>query len=127
MTNQRRDDPPTRGSRRVLVVAAEAAIRDLARRTLEDAGFVVLTADNSAAALNLVTTSAMSVDMLITTVPMPGLSGPSLAAELVDRLPNLRVVYVAASIDVAAEGRDFLYPPLTPVDLLRKVNAVLDR
>ena len=64
---------------------------------------------------------------------MPGLDGPSLAKQLVQRYPNLRVLYVSgythdalAERSVLASGIEFLHKPFTSSSLLARVRAVLD-
>ena len=73
------------------------------------------------------------VRLLVTDVVMPGLDGPSLANELCQRRPGLRVLDVSgyahgalAERTAVAPGFEFLHKPFTPSSLLARVRAVLD-
>jgi FixJ family two-component response regulator len=71
--------------------------------------------------------------MLITDVVMPGLSGPNLAARLMQQNPNLRVLYMSGYTDDATEvhgafwgGVPLLQKPFTPAQLAERVRMALD-
>jgi signal transduction histidine kinase len=105
-----RDEPgPSPGvaaSRTVLVVEDEPAIRRLASRALRDAGHTVLEAGSGEAALAMAESHVGPIDVLFTDIVMPGMSGPTLAAELARRYPGLRVVLTSgyAESEVARRG-----------------------
>ncbi|HKW85920.1 MAG TPA: response regulator, partial [Nitrospiraceae bacterium] len=72
-------------------------------------------------------------EMLITDVIMPGLSGPNLAARLMQQNPTLRVLYMSGYTDdavlrhgVVANGVNFLPKPFTPGAVVRTVRKTLD-
>ena len=122
-----------RGSETILVVDDTEMVRRLTRDVLAGAGYKVLEAGGADEALQVATSHAGPIDLLVTDVVMPGRNG----VELVDRLgttrPAMRVLYVSGYTDLAIvrEGlleRDaaFLQKPFTPEDLLRKVRQVLE-
>jgi len=72
-------------------------------------------------------------DILITDVVMPGLSGPNLAARLIQQNPELRVLYMSGYTDDATEihgtfwgGVPLLQKPFTPAQLAERVRMALD-
>lgn len=122
----------------VLVVEDEPAVRRVVARTLRHAGYRVLEAANGEEALVVVDTNGdTTIDVLLTDVLMPKLSGRELADKLSDRLPATRVIfmsgYTAGEIDYDAlsapsnsgVARGFLQKPFTPDVLLEKLRETL--
>ncbi|HET7321819.1 MAG TPA: PAS domain S-box protein, partial [Longimicrobiaceae bacterium] len=124
---------PVSGTETVLLVEDEVAVRVLVRRVLDRAGYRILEASSGQAALDLLADTGARVDLLLTDVVMPGMSGRELADELTARTPGLPVLYMSGYTDeaimhhgVLAEGVAFLEKPFTPDILLRKLRDVLD-
>ncbi|MEX0879130.1 MAG: ATP-binding protein, partial [Thermoanaerobaculia bacterium] len=124
---------PARGSETILLVEDERAVRDLTRRCLEASGYRVLQAEDAEEAIAVAAGHPGQLDMLLTDVIMPGVSGPELARRLVAGRPDLRVLFVSGYTDqaMASErilepGASFLQKPFTPDTLARKVRDVLD-
>jgi CheY-like chemotaxis protein len=118
----------------VLVTEDEPAIRNLAARVLRGLGYRVLVAESGDEALGVVNRHAEKIDLLLTDVVMPGMSGRQLAGRLTALLPELRVLfmsgYTANAIDdhgVLEPGRSYLGKPFDAGQLARKVREVLDR
>jgi len=114
------------------VVEDEEALRKVAKRTLEAAGFVVLTAAMGHEALLLSAGHAGHISLLLTDMVMPRMGGKVLAAELAKTRPTLRVLYMSGYMANAIaehgeleEGAQFISKPFSAADLLRKVNEVL--
>ena len=121
------------GQETILVVEDEVPVRLVTRRILELRGYTVLEAGNPRAALNLCQQYQGQVDLLITDVIMPDLSGPELAERLMESYPDLKVLFVSGyTSDVLDEyglfGQDIvlLEKPFTPDSLTRKVRETLD-
>src|SRR3712207_6236176 len=90
-----------RGTRTVLIVEGEEAVRALALRVLEARGYEGLDAAGGAEALELLETSGRRVALLVTDVVMPGMGGPELAERLARRQPGLRVLYITGYAEEA--------------------------
>lgn len=114
---------------RVLVVEDEQAVRGLVRQLLELAGYDVIEAVSPEAALELDVTH---VDVLLTDVVMPGMRGPEVAARLLARNPDLKIIYISGYTDdlvlrdeISAGTADFLQKPFSGSDLTAKVLTAL--
>jgi two-component system cell cycle sensor histidine kinase/response regulator CckA len=124
--------PQHGGSETVLLVEDEESVRQLVRETLETKGYTVLEAANGEAALQIVTHHAEPIDMLITDVVMPGMSGRELSARLCATHPQTKVLYLSGYTEdaivhegVLEAGTAFLQKPFTLQMLSRKVREVL--
>jgi two-component system cell cycle sensor histidine kinase/response regulator CckA len=122
-----------RGSETVLVVEDEAALRPLIRAVLESGGYTVLDAATPEAALSLAGGLGGPIDLLLTDIVMPGLSGPDVASRLAAARPEVRVLFmsgysgnVVGRQNLLPPGADFLGKPFTLQGLLEKVREVLD-
>jgi two-component system cell cycle sensor histidine kinase/response regulator CckA len=119
--------PP--GSETVLVVEDEPAVQQLVRRILEDRGYRVLVAPHGVAALGMM---GDHVDLLLTDVVMPGMSGAELAEQLRQLREDLAVLYMSGYTESFVGRRgvqgtgDFLQKPFTPEVLAQRVRQVLD-
>jgi PAS domain S-box-containing protein len=124
----------TRGTETVLLVEDEASLRDVVADTLEENGYTVLVANDGAAALQQVDGHEGPIDLLLTDVIMPGISGRQAAEAAGAARPGMKVLYVSGYTQEAisrhgALDRDvaFLSKPFTASALLRKCREVLER
>jgi PAS domain S-box-containing protein len=124
---------PYRGHETILLVEDAGPVRTLARRSLEGYGYTVLEAPDGRRALELAERYGAAIDLLVTDVVMPGLSGRELAERLARTRPDLRVLYTSGYTDdamvrqgVLTAGVAFLQKPFVPETLARKVREVLD-
>ncbi len=120
------------GTETILLIEDEAPLRLLMQRTLRQRGYVVLNAANVTEALDLADSHAASIDLLLTDVVMPGLSGPDLAQRVVRLHPAIKVLYVSGFANVAQGGSlsrkaALLQKPFTPQLLGASVRECLDR
>ena len=125
--------PVERGTETVLVVDDEPLLRALAVRTLASAGYRCLDAADAADALRVIEREQGRLDLVVTDVVMPGMSGGGLGEQLAALRPGLPVLYTSGFPDedairrgLLAEGNPFLQKPFAPNDLARKVREVLD-
>jgi len=122
-----------RGTETILVVEDEPALRLVARKILENAGYTVLVASNGDEALTYFRRAVTPVHLLLTDVVMPGMSGPTLVGHVREEAGRTSILYTSGYADDALvnEGaRDerihFLAKPYTGTTLLRKIREVLD-
>jgi PAS domain S-box-containing protein len=121
------------GSETVLLVEDEEAVRRLADRILRSAGYKVLTAAGGSEALLLCEKHDGVIDLLLTDVVMPHMSGRELAERLAKTSPKLKVLYMSGYTDnaivhhgVLDPGTRFIGKPFAAAELTRKVREVLD-
>ncbi|HUY64103.1 MAG TPA: ATP-binding protein, partial [Acidimicrobiales bacterium] len=122
------------GDELVLVVEDEDELRRLAVRELEERGYLVLAAANGMEASQVARSLERPLDILVTDVVMPEMSGVELADNLVALWPTLTVLFMSGHLDEAAVARhpleadaDLLAKPFTPDQLGRRVRQALDR
>jgi two-component system cell cycle sensor histidine kinase/response regulator CckA len=118
--------PPLASAGRVLLVEDEDLVRALVREVLERGGYDVLEAADAGEAIELAH-SADDIDLLVTDLVLPGMSGSVLAERMARERPALRVLYTSGYVDVSQDAADVLEKPFTPEDLLRKVGELLGR
>ena len=123
----------TEGTETILLVEDNDAIREISARALRRRGYTVHEAANADEAIDWTVKASRKADMLITDVVMPGLSGPNLAARLMQQNPRLRVLYMSGYTDDATEvhgtfwgGVPLLQKPFTPTQLAERVRMALD-
>ncbi len=124
---------PVGGTETALLVEDSAMVRDLASAALRDAGYTVLSATGGSEALRAVAEHAGPIDLLVTDVVLPEMSGVKLAESLLRARPGMAVIYMSGYTDetIADHGVEtarmaFLAKPFTMDTLLRKVREVLD-
>ncbi|HEU5219313.1 MAG TPA: PAS domain S-box protein, partial [Gemmatimonadales bacterium] len=122
-----------RGVETILLVEDSAAVRAVARRILERFGYTVLEALSGQSALDLASKRAGSIDLLLTDVVMPEMSGRELTDRFKDIRPATRILYMSGYTDDAVvrhgildTGVAYLQKPFTPEEMARKVRQVLD-
>jgi two-component system cell cycle sensor histidine kinase/response regulator CckA len=121
------------GTEIVLLAEDEAAVRAVARQSLERHGYIVLEAPSGEAALDLAQRYSGRIHLLLTDVVMPGMSGRALALRLAPLRPGMRTIYMSGYTDEAITRHGVLEPgvtyvqkPFSPDALVRKVREVLD-
>lgn len=123
-----------RGSGTVLVVDDDQSLRYLVKRTLSSAGYTVLMAENGTVALRLLRELKGSVDLLLTDLVMPEMSGHQLAETSRELNPALRVVFMSgytedetARQSLQQDGMAFVPKPFTVSSLTRGVSRAMGR
>jgi two-component system cell cycle sensor histidine kinase/response regulator CckA len=121
-----------RGSETILLVEDEESVRLVAQRILERNGYQVIVAQNAGDAILRREQHGQKIDLLLTDVVMPLLSGPDLADRLRARSPEMKVLFMSGYTDgsIVAQGAlergvAFLQKPFTSDSLARKVRSVL--
>ncbi|HKJ00247.1 MAG TPA: PAS domain S-box protein [bacterium] len=125
-------DAAASGHETILLVEDEEMVRFAARRILERHGYRVLPAANAAAAQEIARESEESIDLLLTDVVMPGLSGPQLVEKLGAEQPDLHVLYMTGYtentiVQHLGPGQlpEIVHKPFSPDALLHGVRRAL--
>jgi len=116
----------------ILLVEDEESLRKLTRTTLKSQGYTVLEARDAATALAVAAKSEAPIDLLLTDVVMPGMSGRALAEKLGALRPDMKILYMSGYPDGAIVTHGVLNPgmfilrkPFTRDVLLRRVEESL--
>jgi signal transduction histidine kinase len=126
--------PMRGGTETILLAEDDNAIRALTTRLLTRSGYHVIAADRGEAALELARKYAGLIQLLVTDVVMPGMSGVDLWQQLRQERPACRVLFLSgwASDAIVSHGvidshTPFLQKPFTAESLIRSIREVLDR
>jgi PAS domain S-box-containing protein len=121
------------GSETIMLVEDEANVRLVARKFLQKQGYTVLEAGHPKEALDLCRRDNHAIDLLITDVIMPDMSGRELAEQLTRKYPQLKVLYISGYANealnhygVIGSGIAFLEKPFSSESLAHKVRETLD-
>jgi two-component system, cell cycle sensor histidine kinase and response regulator CckA len=124
---------PTFGDETILLVEDETVVRHLVAEILESSGYTVMQAGDGPSALELLRRHSGKLDLLLTDVVMPGMSGPEVAQAVTSMRPGTQVLYTSGYTDsaighhgVLEPGIAFLQKPFSADDLTRKVRVLLD-
>ncbi len=116
----------------ILVVDDEPEIRKLVSAMVTQFGYNVLTADSGEHALTMYRHLGEPIELLITDVVAPGMSGPMLADKLTELQPDLKVLYISGYDNthvvqkyVVERGHVLLSKPFTMEDLKSKMSGLL--
>ena len=104
---------PEAGVGIVLMVEDEPSVREFARRVLDRAGHTLLAAANGEEALHLAKSWEGSIDVLLTDIVMPGMSGQVLATRLLKVRPDLRVIFMSGYAEDSIRPLGRLATPAT--------------
>ena len=134
MTQPRPAGPENVVRRTVLVVEDEPQVRRMAARALAEAGHRVLEAGDGREAISVLARAGQGVDLVLTDVAMPGMSGRELADRLRQARPDVRVIFMSGYADDEIVRRGLLEPeqpfiqkPFTPEVLIRRVAELTDQ
>jgi hypothetical protein len=122
-----------KGSETILLVEDDDQVRRMALFTLERHGYDVLPASRGSEAVDIVENRSKPIDLVLTDVVMPEMSGRQLVEKLRARLAGAKVMFMSGYTDDAVIRHGilqaevaFLQKPFTPAGLARKVREVLD-
>jgi len=124
---------PLRGRETVLLAEDDQTMRRMIERLLRSSGYTVITAADGPGALEALERGGKPVDLLLTDVVMPGMSGRELAREVARRKLSPRTLYMSGYTDetiakhgVLDTGLAFIYKPFTVEELSLKLREVLE-
>ena len=113
----------------ILVVEDHPLLLKLVKGILEDAHFTVLAANSAKKAIRIEAEFSGTIDLLLSDVTMPGVSGPDLAKKLKEQRPKMRIILMSAYPDgamlVLNYGWHFIQKPFMPLALVGRVKHVL--
>ncbi|MBI4636068.1 MAG: GAF domain-containing protein [Candidatus Rokubacteria bacterium] len=125
--------PVASGSETILLVEDDCDVRELAQEILEAQGYRVLGAPDPATAVRMAEHHAGSIELLLTDVVMPGMSGRAVADHVRGLRPDVKVLYMSGYTDdaivhagVLDPGTKLLPKPFMPESLAGRVREVLD-
>jgi PAS domain S-box-containing protein len=122
---------PRNGTGTILLAEDEPLLRELGETILSQAGYTVLTAPNGDALRKLIAEHPGNVDLLLTDVVMPDISGPELVQLGKARWPMVKILYMSGYADDELQdlGRDssFIQKPFTPAELMAKIAEILNQ
>ena len=120
------------GQGTILLVEDQETVRGLVSRVLRSAGYSVIQAGNGTQALALADSEGSAIDLLVTDMVMPGMSGRELAARLTARREGLRVLFISGYAPHAIPGEGvpdsgvaFLQKPFSPAQITARVGEIL--
>ena len=123
----------TRGTETLLLVEDEEMVRQLVGRVLRELGYEVFEGSSGEEALSISDNLERPIDLLVTDVVMPGMSGRELAELLVVSRPTTRVLFMSGYTEeaivhhgVLGGEAEFIGKPFTPQELAHKVRGVLE-
>lgn len=121
------------GSETILLVEDDAGVRALLRQVLSPLGYTLLEAENGQEALRLLADYPDPIQMLLTDVVMPGISGKTLAEEVSRARSEVKTLFMSGYTDEAISQHDildsgvaFIQKPFSPIALAVKVRSVLE-
>jgi len=125
------ESAPVRGTESLLVVDDEPQVLRMVTETLRALGYDVRSASGGSEALEIARTHP--IDLLLTDVVMPRLNGRELARQILDELPNVKVLYMSGNVSDTpewpsggSEEGKLLRKPFAPADLASRVREALD-
>lgn len=118
----------------ILLVEDNSMVRELTNELLTDQGYSVLVAENPRQAISLMETDSDAVDILLSDVIMPGMSGPALYERLKAHKPDLKVIFMSGyNEDIIARqymlggSPHYIQKPFSSFDLLQKIDDVFSQ
>jgi PAS domain S-box-containing protein len=125
---------PSGGDETILLAEDEEAVRRFTRAILERNGYRVIEAANGTEALAAISAPRCSIQLLLSDVIMPQMSGPDLARKVKEICPEARILYMSGYAESSIVHRgildaevELLRKPFDAASLLKKVREILDR
>ncbi|MEC7583828.1 MAG: ATP-binding protein [Planctomycetota bacterium] len=123
---------PTRGKGTILLVEDNDEVRGITRRALQKHGYEVLDADSGDAAIHLTRNYGSEINLLLTDVVMPGMSGPEVVKQALQLRPDMRVLYMSGHTGDALVDRGitefdagFIQKPFNSRQIVLRIQAML--
>jgi len=121
------------GEETILLVEDDASVRAVVIAMIAGSGYTILEAPHGDKALRICKEHKGNINLLLSDVVMPGMSGPELADQIEGRYPGMKVLFMSGYTDNAIQhhgvlepGTAFIEKPFSPAMLTRKIREVLD-
>jgi len=125
---------PRGGTETILLVEDDVGVRTMVQTVLEGHGYRVLIATNGVEGLETFRNHAAEIDLVISDIFMPQMSGEEMYRRICQHDPTVRFLFMSGYMEEATyqalilqRGVDFIQKPFSPIDFLRKVRQILDR
>jgi DNA-binding response OmpR family regulator len=125
---------PRGGTETILLVEDDAGVRAMVQTVLTDFGYRVLIATNGEEGLAMFQAHADEIDLIISDVFMPKMSGADMYERIRRHDPSARFLFISGYMEertyqelILRGGVDYIPKPFRPRDLLIKVRQILDR
>ncbi len=121
------------GNETILVVEDEFMVRELVCDSLKNSGYTILEASNGKEAIEMFTKNSKKIDLILTDVIMPAMSGRKMVEILQKKYPGINALYMSGYTDdaiikhgVLEPGMAYIQKPFSPKALIQKVQEVLE-
>jgi signal transduction histidine kinase/CheY-like chemotaxis protein len=120
------------GSETLLLVEDQAPVRRILAELLRGFGYTVVDTGDPNEAARIADDTSRKIDLLLTDVVMPGMTGPQLALRVISTHPRIKVLYMSGVADAsvtassASDGATVLEKPFSAETLAERVRALLD-
>lgn len=118
----------------ILLVEDSDVVREVIVRMIEEGGFTVLPASCGEDALSISRRKDVSIDLLLTDIVMPEVSGVELADRLERERPDMRILFMTGYAEevvmnegILGKGRECIGKPFTPEQITKRVREILSR
>ncbi len=118
--------PPPAGAKTILVVEDRQDVRELARDILQAKGYQVIEARDPNEAIAIAEQHRAPINLLLTDLVMPQMSGLDLAKRLRTLRPDIQVLYMSGFVSSGALTAELVKKPFQPDFLVQKVREALD-
>ncbi len=135
-TSQDTDAPVSEnkaGNETILVVEDEFMVRELVCDSLKNSGYTILEASNGKEAIEMFNKNSKKIDLILTDVIMPAMSGRKMVELLQKKHPGINALYMSGYTDdaiikhgVLEPGMAYIQKPFSPKALIQKVQEVLE-
>ena len=122
------------GNETILVVEDETNVLEFTKEALESSGYRVLEATNGLEALDILKKNSRKIDLIISDVVMPKMSGQELAEEVGKRYPDLKMIMMSGYTDsqiirsgAESQSVNFIYKPFSIKTISKKVQEILGK
>jgi PAS domain S-box-containing protein len=124
---------PSQGGETILLVEDDKAVRSVIIAMLQGSGYTILDAGNGDDALQICENHKGGIDLLLSDVVLPGMSGRELADQIEEKQAGMKILLMSGYTNNAIQhhgvldpGTAFIEKPFTPATLTRKIRDVLD-